>query len=182
MSNTKNILGLVGEKFAGKDVVANYLVKTYNAEHVRFSHIFDEILNILKIPVSRANEIAIGNGIRSVFGEGVFVPAVVNRVQASKASLVVVNGIRLPEEYAALKALGAKFVYIHAPAILRFERYGLRKEKTDDGVMDYENFMALEKTHTEEFIKGLGEKADYNIENAGSLEDLYGKIKSILQN
>ncbi|MBL8030530.1 MAG: hypothetical protein JNN11_04765 [Candidatus Doudnabacteria bacterium] len=181
MSNSKKILGLVGEKFAGKDAAANYLVKTYSAEHVRFSHVFDEILNILNIPISRANEIAVGNGIRSVFGEGVFVPAIVKRVQSSGSDLVVVNGIRLKEEYEALKALGTKFIYITASADIRFSRYGIRKEKSDDGLLDFKNFMELEKTHTEEFISTLGSRADFKIENNGSLEDLYKSIEVLLK-
>lgn len=176
----KTIFGIVGEKFAGKDVAANFLVEKRGAYHVRFSQIFDEILNILDIPVSRKNEIAIGNGIRSVFGEGVFVPALVKRIKASNNSLIVVNGIRLLEEFEAIKALGAKIIYITAPAEIRFERYKTRKEKADDGAQNYEDFLAVEKTHTEKFIGSLGLKADCKIENTGSLEDLYGNIKAIL--
>ena len=89
------IIGLVGEKLAGKDTAANYLVEKYQADHFRFTHILDAILEELNLPISRANEIDLGLSLRKVFGEHVLVNALQKRVKKSWAKLVVVNGIRM---------------------------------------------------------------------------------------
>ena len=61
------VLGIIGERFAGKDTVAEYLVKKYKAFQIRHSLILDEILNILDLPISRRNEMDIGAAIRSKY-------------------------------------------------------------------------------------------------------------------
>lgn len=173
------ILGLVGEKFAGKDAAANYLAEKYGAYHVRFSHLLDEILNILNLPISRRNEIDLGLGLRKVFGKSVLGPAVVKRIENSSSKFIVVNGIRM-DEMQDIKSLGAKIIYITAPAEVRFERYQKRHEKTDDASLDYGKFLEQEKELTEIGIPELGKQADYKIENTGNLDDLYKKIDDII--
>lgn len=175
----KLVLGILGEKFAGKDAAANYLVAKHHAAHFRFSHILDDILGLLALPVSRKNEIALGLGLRQIFGGQVLGPAIIQRVQSSDKALVVVNGLRM-DEVAALQQLGARIVYVTAPAELRFERYQQRREKTDDGSMDFAAFLEQEKGPTEVGIPALGESADFKIENTGSLEDLYGQLEGVL--
>jgi dephospho-CoA kinase len=135
----KQIIGLVGEKLAGKDTIANYMVEKHGADHVRFTHVLDEVLNALNLPVSRRNEIDLGLGLRKIFGDGVLGRAIINRVQKSDKDLVVVNGIRM-DEMQDIKNLGAVIIYVTAPAEARFERYKNRHEKSDDGVMDFEQF------------------------------------------
>lgn len=175
----KTIIGLVGEKFAGKDVVANYLEKKHGAKHVRFSHLLDEILNILNLPISRRNEIDLGLGLRHIFGRSVLGPAVVKRVLDASEELIVVNGIRM-DEMEDIKKIGAKIIYITAPVNVRFERYQNRHEKQDDASMDLEHFISQEQEATEINIPALGKKADFKIENSGSLEELYEKVEKII--
>lgn len=175
----KLILGLLGEKFAGKDSAANYLVAKHDAAHFRFSHILDDILKLLALPISRNNEIALGLGLRQIFGGQVLGPAILQRVQACNQALVVVNGLRM-DEVETLRQLGAKIIYITAPAELRFERYRKRREKTDDGSLDFKAFLEQEQGPTEVGIPVLGQNADFKIENTGSLEDLYRQLEEVL--
>ena len=175
----KLILGIVGEKFAGKDVVANYLVETQGAEHFRFSHILDDILNQLNLEISRSNEISLGLGLRQIFGGQVLGPAIAKKVKDSAKPLIVVNGIRM-DEFDVIKALGAKIIYITAPAELRYARYQQRHEKTDDATLDYQSFLKQEEGATESNIPELGKRADYKIENIGSLAELYEKFQTVL--
>ena len=175
----KLVLGILGEKFAGKDAAADYLVAKHGAAHFRFSHILDDILKLLALPVSRKNETALGLGLRQIFGGQVLGPAILQRVQASGKALVVVNGLRM-DEVASLQQLGAKTLYVTAPAELRFERYRQRREKTDDGSVDFAAFLEQEQGPTEVGIPALGQAADFKIENTGSLEDLYQKLEAVL--
>jgi dephospho-CoA kinase len=174
------IIGLVGEKLAGKDTVANYLVEKHNATHFRFTHILDALLEELNLPISRKNEIDLGLGLRKIFGDHVLINSLEQRVKRSLASYRVVNGIRM-DELDIVKSWGAKTIYITAPVETRFERYKLRKEKADDAVMGFEQFKQQELGPTEAKIPELGAKADFKIENVGTLEELYKKVDEILK-
>jgi dephospho-CoA kinase len=174
------IIGLVGEKLAGKDTVAEYLAEKYNAGHFRFSHILDALLEELNLEISRKNEIALGLGLRKIFGDHVLINALEQRVKRSMAAYRVVNGIRM-DELDIVKSWGAKTIYITAPIQIRFERYGNRGSKVDDGAMNFQQFQELENGPSELEIPKLGAQADYKIENTGTLEELYGKVDEILR-
>lgn len=173
------IIGLVGEKLAGKDTVANYLVDKYNAAHFRFTHILDAILEELALPISRKNEIEVGLALRKVFGQHVLVNALEQRVRKSLSSYRVVNGIRM-DEMDIVKSWGAKIIYITAPADIRFARYQTRHEKADDAVMNFQEFQDQDKELTEVNIPDLGKRADFRIDNVGTLKELDKKIEEVL--
>ncbi len=174
------ILGLVGEKLSGKDTIAAYLAQRYGAEHFRFSHILDDILRMLNLSVSRRNEIDLGLSLRKIFGPHVLVEALRKRMESSASDFKVVNGIRM-DEFDVVKAwAGAKIIYITAPSEIRFERYKQRHEKADDAVMDFAHFSAQDQEPTEIGIPALGAKADFKIDNIGSLENLYKKADDII--
>lgn len=174
------IIGLVGEKLAGKDTVANYLVGKSNASHFRFTHILDAILEELNLEISRKNEIDLGLGLRKLFGEHVLVNALEQRIKRSLSSYRIVNGIRM-DELDVVKSWGAKIIYITAPIKVRFDRYMLRREKADDAIMNFEEFQKQESGLTELEIPELGKRADYRIDNIGSLEELYGKVDEVIK-
>lgn len=174
------IIGLVGEKLAGKDTVANYLVQKYGSGHFRFTHILDAVLEELNLEISRKNEIDLGLGLRKVFGEHVLVNALEQRVKRSLSSYRVINGIRM-DEMDVVKKWGAKIIYITAPLQIRFERYKLRKEKVDDGQMTLEQFKQQESGPTELRIPELGKTADFKIDNVGSMDELYKKVDEVLK-
>lgn len=173
------IIGFVGEKLAGKDTAANYLVGKYNASHFRFTHILDAILEELNLPISRKNEIDLGLNLRAVFGEHVLVNALEQRIKKSMAGFKIVNGIRM-DELEVVKSWGAKIIYITAPTELRFERYKQRREKADDAEMNFEDFKKQELGPTEAAIPELGKKADFRIDNTGTLAEFQQKLEDIL--
>jgi dephospho-CoA kinase len=173
------IIGLVGEKLAGKDTAANYLVSKYNASHFRFTHILDAILEELNLPVSRKNEIDLGLNLRKVFGDHILINALEQRIKKSMSGYKVVNGIRM-DEMEVVKNWGAKIIYITAPVELRFKRYNERHEKADDAEMDFEDFKKQDLSITEAAIPELGKKADFKIENVGTVEELQAKLDAII--
>jgi dephospho-CoA kinase len=173
------IIGLVGEKLAGKDTVANYLAEKYDADHVRFTHILDAVLEELGLPISRQNEIDLGLGLRKIFGEHVLVNALEKRIKKLYSKYIVVNGIRM-DEMKIVSEWGAKIIYVTAPTDIRFNRYQIRREKADDAVMNFEQFIEQEKGPTEIGIPVLGSKADFRIDNIGSISDLHTKVDKYL--
>lgn len=174
------ILGLIGEKLGGKDTVAEFLVAKYGATHIRHSHVLDEILSILDTPISRRNEIDLGMGLRTVFGEGILNKAIDKKVRNATTDIVVINGIRFIEEFENAKTLGAKIVYISAPEDVRYARFLKRTEKADDASQTLEEFRTQEHEPTEIQIPHIGARADFVIENTSTLEDLYANIERVL--
>jgi dephospho-CoA kinase len=108
------------------------------------------------------------------------VNALEKRVKEAWTKTIVVNGIRM-DEMEIVKSWGAKTIYVTAPMAVRFDRYNNRHEKADDAEMDLEQFKQQEDGPTEVNIPELGAKADFKIENAGSLEDLYKKVDAIIK-
>lgn len=177
----KLLLGIVGEQFSGKDTVAEYLERKYGAFHIRQSHILDEILNTLGIEISRRNEMDLGMALRKTFGTQTVGEAVRKRLDAAHEEIKVVQGIRFREEFDIFKAMGAKMLYVTAPAEIRYQRALKRNEKSDDQNQSFEEFTTREVTEpTEINIATLGGQADYRIENDGTLEQLYQKIEQLI--
>jgi dephospho-CoA kinase len=176
------IIALTGEKLSGKDAAADYLEKKYGAFHARHSHILDEILRMLDLPVSRRNEIDLAMGLRRAFGTGIVGRGLRKRVleMEDKFPFVLMNGVRFKEEADDVRSLGGKMIYITAPEDVRYKRYLARKEKADDAIQSLEEFRQQEKEPTEAGISELGRQADFKIENAGSLEDLHEQADKII--
>ncbi len=179
---TKLVIALIGEKLAGKDEVAKYLVDKYQGFHIKFSHLLDEILTVLALPKTRRNEIDLGLGLRNIFGNQVLFNALKQRIEPLNNRLIVINGVRMDEFEKVVTDLQAKTFYITAPVEVRYKRYLARHEKVDDGKLSFEAFARQDKEElTEKDIPILGARADYKIENVGSLEELYGKIERLLK-
>ncbi len=181
MENLKHkiLIGLIGEKLSGKDTAADFLVRKYKAEHFRTSHILDELLDVLDLPKTRQNEIAAGRGMEMVFGERVIGDALLSRINKSAAQVVVNNGLRQEYQFEDALKMGAKIIYITAPVEIRYERFLSRAEKTEDGRESISDFAKQEAQWIENKIPVLGAKADYKIENMGTLEEFYKKVEEI---
>lgn len=175
------IIGFVGDKLAGKDLVAKYLVEKYGARHLRYSYILDEVLGLLDEPVSRESESKLAQALRSVFNENVLGQGIVKMLRESSNPIIALDGVRYPAEVPPLKALGAHIVYITAPVELRYERYLARQEKVDDGKLSFEEFKRRDSESSNEIhIAELGATADLVIENIGTLDELYQKLDAMV--
>jgi dephospho-CoA kinase len=175
------IIALIGEKLAGKDTVAEYLIEQHGAHHVKFSQILDEVLYVLNLEISRDNEIALVTALRSAFGNDVLMKSLVKKAKDTTVPIILINGVRYPEELESLKKLKAKLIYITAPLDLRYQRFMRRKEKSDDAMQTEQEFKDQETAVTEKFIKELGKKADATILNTGTQEELQGQVEKILR-
>lgn len=179
MNKKRLIIGLVGEKLAGKGTTTAYLAKKYRAHIYRMSKILDDILARLYLPIERENEISLVLALREKFGEDILAQCLAGDIQKDRQKLIVIDGIRMPQEVEIFQELkGFLLVYLTAPIKLRFERMQRRAEKLDEQKMDYQKFKDLEKqSPTEKSIKKIGRKARVKIVNDGTFEGLYQKIE-----
>jgi dephospho-CoA kinase len=175
------IIGLIGQKLAGKDTVASYLKDRYGAVSYAGGHILNEILLALGQETSRENETRLAVTLRTEFGEEVLNSAILHRLKASNAKIGLINGIRRPKELLQAQSEGVRTVYISAPPEVRYERYKFRQEKKDDGVLAYSEFLKQDaESPTEKDIPKIGEQAEFFLENTGDLTSLYSQVDELM--
>lgn len=176
------IIGLIAQKLAGKDTVAEYLIQKYGAVSYAGGHILNDILVVLGQEVSRENETKLAVNLRQAFGEEVLNSAILNRLQASQAELKLINGIRRPKEFVQAQEAGVRTVYIYASPEVRFARYKSRQEKIDDGLLSFPEFVQQdEQSPTEKDIVTIGEQSEFRLENNGEIVDLYAQVDELIK-
>jgi len=146
---------------------------------LRFSQPLIEALIIFFGQVKRENQQWLVTALRKKFGNNILGEAIAREIKNIKRGLVILNGVRMWEEFKMIKKFGGKIIYITADSKIRWQKVRKRGEKKDDKV-SYQKFLKMEKAASEILISEMGRKADFRIENNGSKEDLYRSIKTVL--
>lgn len=177
------IIGLTGSYGAGKDTVADYLVKKGFVYH-SLSDLLREELMIRGQEISRENLIAIGNEIRKKFGGGELARRTLNKIKGDNEVWALVVSIRNPDEVKVLRGL-ENFIlwFVDAPPKVRYDRT-VKRGRSDD-FSSYEDFVAKEKMENSadpgaQQLSKVAEMANRKIVNDGSLDDLYKKVDALV--
>lgn len=177
----KLLLGLVGLQGCGKGTLADLLTQQYGAGYFRFSAIISDILTRLAIEKNRDNFTKASVALRQAFGEDVFSYALETAALQATQDIVVIDGIRRPEDVVALEPLPHfHLISIDADAPLRFERMKARGEKATEAGMTWEKFLADEQLPTEVTIPFVMDRAQYRLSNNGSRAEFEQAAKSLL--
>jgi len=176
----KKIIGIVGEMGSGKDTFCEYVKENYqNVHFLRFSDGLTSALKIFFDDIKREDQQWLSSVLRERFGQDILVKALIKKVNSIDDGIIILNGVRRPDDFAGLREIGGKLIYITADIKKRWERVVLRKEKADDDV-PFEKFVELGEAEAEQLIGTIGEKADFRINNDGSKEELFLQIKKII--
>jgi dephospho-CoA kinase len=177
----KKIIGITGATGSGKDTFCNFVKDNYpDVFCFRFSQPLTEALNIFFNEIKKEDQQWLAIALRERFGKEILWEAIKKKIEGVKEGIILLNGVRLPQEFEGIKKMGGKIVYLTADPKIRWERVKIRGEKKDDNV-PFEKFLEIEKAPTETMISEIGKKADFQIENNGSVEDFYAKIKETLE-
>ncbi len=178
----RHIIGLVGETGGGKDTVADYLQAHYGAALTRFSDPLKKALGLFFDAPSKADQAWLYGVFRERFGEDVLHTALARHIAKSDASLIVINGLRMPSDEVFVRALPqSSIMYITAPQEVRWKRVSGRGEKSDDA-QPFEIFQKFEATAaTERHVPAIGSRADVTINNDGTLEELLAQVDDYMR-
>ena len=177
----KLIIGLVGQAGCGKGTAANFLKENYQAGYIRFSAILADILESLAVTKTRENFIKISGAVRREFGEDVLSYAVERVALNTLEDIVIVDGIRRPEDIVALEPLPQfKLVAIQASPELRFERMKKRGEKAEESRMSWEQFQKEGQAPTEVTIPSVISRAWKTIQNEGTKEAFEATVREMM--
>ena len=177
----KFVIGLAGRIGSGKGTIGEYLTEKYGAEGRRFSDILVDLLMRLHVSPEREALQNMGATLRSQFGDDVLVHALQKDLEEAASDLVMVDGVRYPNEVEMLRGFeNSLLFFMDAPMEVRFERVRIRGEKGESKI-DYDEFLRAEERETERYLDQIKETADYQIDNSGSFEDLYKQVDKALK-
>lgn len=177
----KIILGFAGEMASGKGTAAKYVVEKYNAASFRMSDVLRDILDRMHLEQNRENIALISRTLRGGFGQDIMAHTIRKDAENSLAEMIVIEGVRRPEDLKYLKELTHfKFIYVDAAMEKRYERLVNRKENVGDETKTFEEFEKDHQLESELQIKNLKNHADLVIDNNGAPEELEKQIDKII--
>ncbi len=177
----KIILGFAGPLASGKGTAAKYIVEKYNGGNLRFSTILRDILDRVYLPHSRGNMQTLSTWLRETFGQDVMTKTMAIDASNDENEIVAIDGVRRLGDIKSLVQLPNFYlVSIDADIKTRFERLAKRGENPDDNTKTFEQFAKENEQESEQQIKEVQEKANFQINNNGTVEDLYRQIDDII--
>ena len=178
----KIILGFVGDLAAGKGTICKYLEENYATPNYRFSTMLRDMLNRIYVDKSRENLQQLSTFLRAQFGQDVMSRVIAEDVARDTREIIAVEGVRRPTDITFLeKNPGWHLIYITADQNMRFERLVKRNENPGDDQKTFAQFLKDETSEADGMIKELGGKAEFIIENNGTLEEFYEAMEAVLK-
>ncbi len=182
----KIYIATVAEKGAGKGLFVDILKKLLPSRRVlmiRSSDFWKQILGVLCKEESRENMDIVATALRGVFhDDGILNVPLKKELQRADADVIILDGLRKPEEVRPIKDMGGNVVFISAKPEIRFQRRKEHAEKTDEHDMTFEQFVYQDDLPSNRTIRSIGETmADARIENNGTVEEFEMAIKKFLQ-
>ncbi len=178
---SKIIIGIVGEISAGKSTATEYIKNKYSATTFKFSDSLRDVANRMHIEQSRSNLQLLSTILRQNFGEDLLSKILAEDVRGAEAKIIITEGIRRTSDITYLQEVpNFKIIAIKTDERIRFERLTQRSENIDDQNKTWEQFQQDGAQEAEQQIKAVMEKADFTLDNNGSIEDLCIQIDSLL--
>ena len=179
--NNQKIIALVANIGAGKSFVADYITEKYDAENIKTSDKLKNILNILHLDLKRENFASMSQALREMFGQNVLGNATFEDIKNSTSEIILLDGVRRSEDISEIeKEENFYLVFINTSLETRSKRMSARAEKTDDTNINTKVLGKNEQHDSENRVDGLKEKADFIIDNNGTLEDLEKNIDEVM--
>jgi len=179
----KIVIGLIGEKGAGKGTVAEYLIEKYGAVHYGTSKILRRTLEDLHVSVTRDNLVKLALVLKEGYGPSIIIDSLIQDMEKNGSDIIIADGIRMHGDVEPFcRKYGKSFflVYVTADLKLRFERTKARKEKEGEDKATFEQFLEEEGKLTEVSIHEIGKQADFKLNNNGTSKELVAQVENMI--
>lgn len=176
------IIGITGGFCSGKDTVADYLIKKGFVHCSLSDYLREELRNIGK-EIGVVNLRSIGDELREEHGSNFLAKKALKTFKQGTA--YVVSSIRSAGEVAEFKKREGFFlISLNAPPEIRFERMKNRKKKENEP-QTLEEFKEQEARQNMTDVNAMQiaqcmKMADFEIQNTGTMEELYSQLDNIL--
>ena len=135
----------------------------------------------MRLELNRENRAKLSMHLRKGFGEDIFSKIMLAEAKKSDNELVVVDGVRRSFDIVHMETEEHFFfVYVEASPETRYERLTKRRQNTDDATKTQAQFEKDALLETETQIRDLKERADFVVNNDGTLEELQKQIDEIV--
>ncbi|MDD5417640.1 MAG: AAA family ATPase [Candidatus Nanoarchaeia archaeon] len=177
------VLGLAGTIGAGKDAVADYLVKKYEFKKITVGDLVREETKRRGMELSRENSVEVSEDMRDKHGKTYWLEKVADRIEKEEWEKVVVSGIRLPSDDNVLhERFGDEYILIlvDAKPEIRFER--MKSRAREDAPKTLEEFEKQERTEWKLFkLEETFRRAKYTLDNNGDMNELKADIDDLME-
>lgn len=180
----KIVIGLIGEKGAGKGTVSDYLIEKYGAVHYGTSKILRRTLEDIHVPVTRDNLVKLALVLKEGYGPSIIIDSLIQDMEKNGSDIVIADGIRMHGDVEPFrKKYKKKFflVYVTADLKIRYQRTKKRKEKEGEDKTTFEQFLEEEGKLTEVSIHEIGRMADFKLNNNGTAEELRNQVDQMMR-
>lgn len=184
MHKNKVVIGLIGEKGAGKGTVSDYLIDKYGAIHYGTSKILRRTLEDIHVPITRDNLVKLALVLKEGYGPSIIIDSLIQDMEKNGSDIIIADGIRMHGDVEPFrKKFGQNFflVYVTADLKLRYERTKARKQNAGEGEASFEQFLEEEGKLTEVSIHEIGRQADFKMNNNGTPEELIAQTEEMLK-
>jgi dephospho-CoA kinase len=184
MHMQKIIIGLIGEKGAGKGTVSDYLLEKYGAIHYGTSKILRRTLEDLHLPVTRDNLVKLALVLKEGYGPSVIIDSLIMDMEKNGSDIIIADGIRMHGDVDPFRRKYGKnffLVYVTADVRIRYERTKKRKQNEDEDKVTFQQFLEEEAKLTEISIHEIGKQADFTMNNNGLQEDLIRQTDEMME-
>ena len=181
MYGVQKILGIVGRIGAGKDTVADYVARKYGYAIVAFRDAVKDVAQKEGLAPTRENMQHVGKKYRAAHGEDFFTNVVAQKAQKA-GDKVIIKEMRTDGDVLPLKkkfGRAMKVMCITADSENRFARM-LARGRTGDP-QTREEFAKQEEREDELGFTAALKHATINVDNNGTLGELYEKIDKLLK-
>lgn len=173
---TRQVIGISGPTSAGKTTAARYLA-SQGYHYGRYSEIIERLAVKQKKKPTRETLQRVGERIHKKMGQRWLARQLLQSVPQDTD--LVIDGMRFPDDHAFWAEIvgpGFRHIHITAPSTLREQRY-LEREAEDP-----RNFDAVDNHPVEREARVLVSLADVVLENVDSVDSLYSKINTVVNN
>ncbi|MBU6142235.1 hypothetical protein KGO95_03955 [Patescibacteria group bacterium] len=178
------VIGLTGEKRGGKGTfteLLSQLLPHAKITRLGFGDIVGEICDILGLPRTRDNMQEVPTWLIEGSGnKGIITDAMKRRIEKLDTDIAILDGIRTIPDKTMLETLPHHLlVYVTASFETRYQRAIKAAEKVGDATLTREKFLTQDNAKIEQMIPAIGAKADYIIQNEGSLDDYRAHVEKV---